>query len=76
MNFKSCARHVLGMGKMDKLQEALSLMNALCNTSITLDDISDELTNNLEQKKAFIKMFDNTKAAVDLQLVERLNAQS
>ena len=47
-------------------------MNALCNTSITLDDISDELTNNLEQKKAFIKMFDNTKAAVDLQLVKDL----
>ena len=57
---------------MDKLQEALSLMNALCNTSVSIDDISDRLTKDVDEKTAIVKMIDNAKAAVKLQYVKDL----
>ncbi len=57
---------------MEKLQEALSLMNALCNTSVSIDDLSDELTKDVAEKTAFIKMYDNAKASIDLQFIKDL----
>ena len=57
---------------MKKLQEALSLMNALCNTTVDISDISDDLTKDVEEKKAIVTMFDNAKAAVDLQYIKDL----
>ena len=57
---------------MKKLKEALSLMNALCNTSVTIDDVSDRLTKDVAEKKAIVKMIDDAKAAVELQHIKDL----
>ena len=47
-------------------------MNALCNTSVSIDDLSDELTKDVAEKTAFIKMYDNAKASIDLQFIKDL----
>lgn len=57
---------------MEKLQEALTLMNELCNTSVTIDDISDRLTKDVAEKTAIVKMIDDAKAAVKLQYLQDL----
>lgn len=57
---------------MKKLEEALSLMNKLCNTSVTKEDIPDELIKDIEEKTRIVNMIDNAKAAVELQYIKDL----
>lgn len=56
----------------EKLLETLQLVNKLCNTSLSEEDIDDALLSNVEEKRELVQMFNDAKAAVELKRIQDL----
>lgn len=56
----------------ESLLETLHLINKLCNTSLSEEDIDDALLSNVEEKRAFIQKLENAKAAIELKQIQDL----
>lgn len=56
----------------ENILETLQLINKLCNTSLSENDIDDALFSNVEEKRAFIQSIENAKASVELKQIQNL----
>ncbi len=57
--------------KMQEIKESFELMNKLCGTNITIDDIDDTFISDIEEKKKIVYAIDKAKAAVELDTIKK-----
>ena len=56
---------------MQEIKESFELMNKLCGTNITIDDIDDTFISDIEEKKKIVYAIDKAKAAVELDTIKK-----